>query len=153
VSGFLLAQSADVAKNTFLIVTDFLVMLFTLFFLFSTASICSIGCIAPCRSRCSWERSAVVSTVRGGIFFVWGLVALYLFVIGPVWKGAIMIAVGGGLVGLMDNVLQPYLIGSGARLPVLALFFASVGGAYFGFIGLFLDPILVDHCDGGLSNL
>ena len=55
-----------------------------------------------------------------------------------------MIAVGGGLVGLMDNILQPYLIGSGTSLPVLALFFASVGGlAYFGFIGLFLGPILL----------
>ena len=55
-----------------------------------------------------------------------------------------MIAVGGGLVGLMDNVLHPYLIGAGASLPILALFFASVGGlAYFGFIGLFLGPILL----------
>ena len=55
-----------------------------------------------------------------------------------------MIAVGGGLVGLMDNVLHPYLVGSSASLPILALFFASVGGlAYFGFIGLFLGPILL----------
>jgi predicted PurR-regulated permease PerM len=43
----------------------------------------------------------------------------------------------------MDHVLQPYLIGAGASLPVLALLFASVGGlADFGFIGLFLGPIL-----------
>ena len=55
-----------------------------------------------------------------------------------------MIAVGVGLVGLMDNFLQPLLVGSGADLPVLFLFFASVGGlAYFGFIGLFLGPILL----------
>ena len=55
-----------------------------------------------------------------------------------------MIVVGVGLVGLMDNFLQPLLVGSGADLPVLFLFFASVGGlAYFGFIGLFLGPILL----------
>ena len=46
------------------------------------------------------------------------------------------------MIGLMDNVLQPLLIGTRARLPLLFLFFASVGGlAYFGFIGLFLGPI------------
>jgi predicted PurR-regulated permease PerM len=55
-----------------------------------------------------------------------------------------MITVGVGLVGLMDNFLQPLLIGSDADLPVLFLFFASLGGlAYFGFIGLFLGPILL----------
>lgn len=55
-----------------------------------------------------------------------------------------MIAMGGGLVGLMENVLQPYLIGAGASLPVLALFFALVGGlACFGFIGVYLGPILL----------
>lgn len=44
----------------------------------------------------------------------------------------------------MDNFLQPLLVGSGADLPVLFLFFASLGGlAYFGFIGLFLGPILL----------
>ena len=34
VSSFLLAQGADLAKNAFLFLTDFLVMVFTLFFLF-----------------------------------------------------------------------------------------------------------------------
>ena len=34
VSSFLLSQGADLAKNAFLFVTDFLVMVFTLFFLF-----------------------------------------------------------------------------------------------------------------------
>jgi predicted PurR-regulated permease PerM len=55
-----------------------------------------------------------------------------------------MIVMGVGLVGLMDNFLQPLLVGSGADLPVLFLFFATIGGlAYFGFIGLFLGPILL----------
>jgi predicted PurR-regulated permease PerM len=55
-----------------------------------------------------------------------------------------MVAIGVGLVGLMDNFLQPLLVGTGADLPILFLFFASLGGlAYFGFIGLFLGPILL----------
>lgn len=191
VSGFLLAQAADVAKNAVLIASDFLVMLFTLFFLFrdgqhlfdrlyravplnsdhkarlfermrTTIDAVVSGTLLTAMAQgfvsglAFWSLdvpfpvflgalSALLSLLPfGGTFFVWGPVALYLFVVAPVWKGAVMIAVGGGLVGLMDNVLQPYLIGSGASLPVLALFFASVGGlAYFGFIGLFLGPILL----------
>jgi predicted PurR-regulated permease PerM len=55
-----------------------------------------------------------------------------------------MIGIGVGLVGLMDNLLKPLLVGSKADLPVLFLFFASLGGlAYFGFLGLFLGPILL----------
>jgi len=69
---------------------------------------------------------------------------LYLLLSGSVAKGVILIAVGVGLVGLMDNLLQPILIGGKARLPVLPLFLVSFGGlAYFGFLGLFLGPILL----------
>jgi len=80
----------------------------------------------------------------GGTGFVWGPVALYLLGTGDVVKGLIMLAVGLGLVGVMDNILAPYLIGTRAKLPMLFLFFASLGGmAYFGFLGLFLGPIIL----------
>ncbi len=55
-----------------------------------------------------------------------------------------MIGVGVGLVGLLDNLLQPFLIGTKAQLPMLFLFFASLGGlASFGLLGLFLGPIIL----------
>lgn len=89
--------------------------------------------------------SALLSLLPvGGTALVWGPIAVYLFWTAPVWKGLVMIGVGAGLVGLMDNILQPLLVGSKADLPVLFLFFATLGGlAYFGFIGLFLGPILL----------
>jgi predicted PurR-regulated permease PerM len=80
----------------------------------------------------------------GGTAIVWAPVALYLLFSGAVAKGVILIGVGLGLVGLMDNLLQPLLVGGKARLPVLPLFLASLGGlAYFGFLGLFLGPVLL----------
>lgn len=89
--------------------------------------------------------SALLSLLPvGGTALVWGPVAVYLFWTAPIWKALVMIGVGAGLVGLMDNILQPLLVGSKADLPVLFLFFATLGGlAYFGFIGLFLGPILL----------
>lgn len=89
--------------------------------------------------------SALLSLVPiGGTALVWGPVAAYLLWTAPIWKGVVMIGIGVGLVGLMDNLLKPLLVGSKADLPVLFLFFASLGGlAYFGFLGLFLGPILL----------
>jgi len=80
----------------------------------------------------------------GGTAIVWGPVALYLLLSGAVVNGIILIGVGAGLVGLMDNLLQPLLVGKQAHLPVFPLFLASFGGlAYLGLLGLFLGPILL----------
>ena len=80
----------------------------------------------------------------GGTTLIWGPVAAYLFWTGPMWKGIAMLAWGAGVVTTVDNVLKPLLIGQGAKLPVLFLFFSILGGlAAYGLIGLFLGPILL----------
>ena len=55
---------------------------------------------------------------------------------------AIGLAIWGTLVvSLVDNFLRPYVIGRGARLPILWLFLAILGGLQsFGFLGLLLGP-------------
>ena len=191
VSSFLLAQGADLAKNAFLFLTDFLVMAFTLFFLFrdgdryyknfyaaiplesdhknkifermdGTISAVMQGTLLTALAQGTaaglayWALgvrfsiflgalSAVFSLLPfGGTSLVWIPVAIYLFITGSVIKGCLMIGVGVGLVGLMDNLLQPFLIGNKAQLPMLFLFFASLGGlASFGLLGLFLGPIML----------
>lgn len=191
VSSFLLAQGADLAKNAFLFVTDFLVMVFTLFFLFRDGdhfynSIYAAIPLDPDHKAKIFERmngtisavmqgtlltalaqgttagltywalgvrfsiflgvaSAVLSLLPvGGTALIWIPVSIYLFFTGSIVKGCIMIGVGVGLVGLMDNLLQPFLIGNKAQLPMLFLFFASLGGlASFGLLGLFLGPIIL----------
>ena len=191
VSSFLLAQGADLAKNAFLFLTDFLVMAFTLFFLFrdgdryyknfyaaiplesdhknkifermdGTISAVMQGTLLTALAQGTaaglayWALgvrfsiflgalSAVFSLLPfGGTSLVWMPVAIYLFITGSIMKGCIMIGIGVGLVGLMDNLLQPFLIGNKAQLPMLFLFFASLGGlASFGLLGLFLGPIIL----------
>jgi predicted PurR-regulated permease PerM len=71
-------------------------------------------------------------------------VAVYLLLNGAIWKAIVLVAVGAAIIGLMDNLLHPFLVGTGIDLPLIVLFFATLGGlAYFGFIGLFLGPIVV----------
>lgn len=90
--------------------------------------------------------TALLSLVPvGGTALVWVPVAGYLFVSGPIWKGIVMVAWGVLVVaGLVDNVLKPLFIGHGTQLPTLFLFFSILGGlAAYGFIGMFLGPILL----------
>jgi predicted PurR-regulated permease PerM len=80
----------------------------------------------------------------GGTALVWGPVVLFLFWAGPAWKAIAMLAWGVGVVMMVDTVLRPMLIGKGAKLPVLFLFFSILGGlAAYGLIGLFLGPIIL----------
>ncbi len=48
------------------------------------------------------------------------------------------------VVGLMDNVLKPILLGKGASVPMLVVFLGAIGGfLYSGFIGLFTGAIVL----------
>src|SRR5205085_4498573 len=80
----------------------------------------------------------------GGTALVWGPAAIYLFGVGPVWKAVAMLVWGTVVVTMTDNFLKPLLIGQGAGIPTLFLFFGILGGlAAYGFIGLFLGPIFI----------
>ena len=44
----------------------------------------------------------------------------------------------------MDNILKPYLISRGGNLPLVVVLLGVFGGLLaFGFMGLFLGPILL----------
>ncbi len=48
------------------------------------------------------------------------------------------------VMGMMDNVLKPMIMGKGSDVPMLVIFLGALGGfAAFGFIGLFLGAILL----------
>jgi predicted PurR-regulated permease PerM len=80
----------------------------------------------------------------GGTALVWVPVAGYLLLFGPIWKGLAMLAWGGLVVGLVDNLFAPLFIGHEMHLPPLFLFFSIVGGlAVYGLIGVFLGPIIL----------
>ena len=48
------------------------------------------------------------------------------------------------IVGLMDNVLKPILLGRGAAVPILVVFLGAIGGfVAMGIIGLFVGAIVL----------
>jgi len=75
-----------------------------------------------------------------------------LWIPGAIWLAtrgdtsyAIFLALWGSIVvGLVDNLLRPLLISGRAEVPTLAVFIGVIGGlAAFGFIGLFVGPIVL----------
>jgi predicted PurR-regulated permease PerM len=79
-----------------------------------------------------------------GAALVWVPIAILLFIKGSIVKGCILIGWGVVVVGLLDNVLRPIVVGDKADLPFFWLFFAILGGIQvFGFKGLVLGPLIL----------
>ena len=79
-----------------------------------------------------------------GAPLVWLPAAIWLYVQDQTgW--AIFLAVWGALVvSSVDNFLKPILISQASALPLLLVFLGIIGGALaFGFLGIFLGPILL----------
>jgi predicted PurR-regulated permease PerM len=76
-----------------------------------------------------------------GAFVIWIPAAILLAMQGD-WGRALILAVWGStVVGMIDNVLYPWLVGKEMRLHTLLVFLAVVGGlVVFGAAGLVLGP-------------
>lgn len=69
--------------------------------------------------------------------------AIYMFAIASTTK-AVMFLVWCVIVGLMDNVLKPLLLGRGVPVPIAVVFLGAIGGFMaMGTIGLFLGSIVL----------
>jgi predicted PurR-regulated permease PerM len=95
--------------------------------------------------------------------FFFGIVTLVVGMIPAVGAGAVALAAAAlmylsghpgaalflviwsvGAVGLIDNIVKPYLIRGGMELHGAVVFFALIGGiAYFGPVGLLAGPLIV----------
>jgi len=79
----------------------------------------------------------------GGSTIVSVPASIYLFLQGDTVKGIMLLVWCLGVVGTVDNILKPLLIGNRLGLPVLFLFFGILGGiSLFGAVGIVLGPAL-----------
>ena len=78
-----------------------------------------------------------------GAALVWGPVALYLLATGSIWPALGLLAWGVLVIGLVDNVLRPILVGKETRLPDYLVLVATLGGlAVFGLNGFVIGPVI-----------
>jgi predicted PurR-regulated permease PerM len=78
-----------------------------------------------------------------GAAIVWVPVAAYFLLTGEVWKGVVLIGIGAGVIGLVDNLLRPTLVGKDTRLPDYVILVSTVGGlSLFGINGFVIGPLI-----------
>ncbi len=78
-----------------------------------------------------------------GTGLIWVPVALYLLVTGSVSEGVILVFCGLFVIGMIDNLLRPILVGKDTKLPDFVVLIATVAGLeLFGISGFVVGPII-----------
>lgn len=84
------------------------------------------------------------SLIPMGPPLVWGPVVLWLASGGHFAATAFMAVWGFFVISGIDNIIKPWLISRGAQMPFVLVFLGVIGGVLaFGFIGVFLGPVLL----------
>jgi predicted PurR-regulated permease PerM len=86
----------------------------------------------------------VLSIVPGiGGALIWVPAAIILIATGEIWRGIALAGFCGLVIGSVDNLLRPLLVGRDTQMHELMIFFSTLGGLLlFGVMGFILGPIL-----------
>lgn len=78
-----------------------------------------------------------------GTGIIWVPVAGYLLITGSVTEGLILIFCGLFIIGLIDNILRPILVGHDTRLPEFVVLIATLSGlSLMGLNGVIVGPLI-----------
>lgn len=78
-----------------------------------------------------------------GAALVWVPVAIYFFISGNTWQGIALVAWGVLVIGLIDNLLRPILVGKDTQMPDYVVMITTLGGmAVFGINGFVIGPAI-----------
>ncbi|MBO4226699.1 AI-2E family transporter [Bradyrhizobium neotropicale] len=78
-----------------------------------------------------------------GAGLVWIPVAIYFLATGAIWQGLGLVAYGVLVIGLVDNLLRPFLVGKGTKLPDYVVLISTLGGIeVFGLNGFVIGPLI-----------
>ena len=78
-----------------------------------------------------------------GSALVWLPVAIYFLITGALWQGVALTAYGVLVIGLVDNLLRPLLVGKDTRMPDYVVMITTLGGmAVLGINGFVVGPVI-----------
>lgn len=78
-----------------------------------------------------------------GASLIWAPVAIYFFATGALWQALTLIAFGIFVIGLVDNILRPLLVGKDTKMPDYVILLSTLGGmAIFGLSGFVIGPVI-----------
>jgi len=78
-----------------------------------------------------------------GTGLVWVPIAIYLLATGAIGKGLVLVFCGLFVIGMVDNLLRPMLVGRDTRIPDYIVLISTLGGIeLFGFNGIVIGPVI-----------
>ena len=85
-----------------------------------------------------------LSMIPIGPPLIWGGAAAWLYNQGETGWAIFLVLYGLLVISSIDNFLKPFLMARGAGIPILLIALGVIGGVLvFGFIGIFLGPVLL----------
>ena len=74
---------------------------------------------------------------------VWAPIAVYLLLTGSTWQGIVLALYGALVVGSVDNILRPILVGKETSMPDYVVLISTLGGiAVVGLNGFVVGPVI-----------
>ena len=78
-----------------------------------------------------------------GAAIVWIPVAIYFLATGAIGQGFLLITYGVLVIGLVDNILRPVLVGKDTKMPDYVVLVSTIGGmSLFGLNGFVIGPVI-----------
>jgi predicted PurR-regulated permease PerM len=78
-----------------------------------------------------------------GAGLVWAPAAVILFVAGAIWQAVLVLLGGIFVIGLVDNILRPIVVGRDTKMPDYLILISTLGGiAAFGLAGFVAGPVI-----------
>ena len=101
--------------------------------------------VAGIEGAAFWGTIMVILSIVPGVgpTLVWVPAVIYLFIAGQTLAGILLAAWCAAVVGTIDNILRPKLVGKDAKMPDLLILVGTLGGLFlFGPIGFIVGPIV-----------
>ena len=78
-----------------------------------------------------------------GTGLIWIPVTIYLLATGAIWQGIVLALCGFFVIGSVDNIVRPILVGRDARMPDYIVLISTLGGfELMGFNGFIVGPLI-----------
>ena len=78
-----------------------------------------------------------------GASLIWGPVSIYFLATGAFTQGIVLAAYGVLVIGLVDNILRPILVGKDTKMPDYIILISTLGGmSIFGLTGFVIGPLI-----------
>lgn len=78
-----------------------------------------------------------------GPAIIWVPIGMLLLLAGHTWEAIVVLAVGTLIIGMLDNILRPILVGKDAGMPDALVLLSVLGGlTIFGLAGIIIGPTI-----------